>query len=138
MNKKNTIIIGAVIAALAATAVIFIVSRKKTPSAPLTSQNIPVQSSPAPQILKATAGPEPFKTLSAKDTDRDDLPNEEEALRGTAYNNSDTDGDGLSDGDEVKKWGTDPLDSDTDGDGVSDGAEVKAGTNPLGDGILKI
>ena len=54
--------------------------------------------------------------------------------------NADTDGDGLSDWDEVFRLGTDPNRSDTDGDGLSDGAEHLAGANPLdadenGDGI---
>ena len=52
----------------------------------------------------------------------------------------DTDGDGLSDWDEVFRHGTDPHLADTDGDGLSDSAEVLAGANPLnadenGDGI---
>jgi hypothetical protein len=37
----------------------------------------------------------------------------------------DTDGDGLSDADEVNVWGTNPLLADTDGDGWTDGVEVK-------------
>jgi outer membrane protein OmpA-like peptidoglycan-associated protein len=49
----------------------------------------------------------------------------------TDPNNPDTDGDGLTDGDEVKKYHTDPLKADTDGGGVDDGTEVKRGTNPL-------
>ena len=52
---------------------------------------------------------------------------------------ADSDGDGLSDEDEVAR-GTDPDDPDTDDDGVTDGAEVAAGGNPLlpdtdGDGL---
>ena len=44
----------------------------------------------------------------------------------------DTDGDGLSDGEEVKLYGTDPLDSDSDGDGLSDGDELDVvATDPL-------
>lgn len=42
----------------------------------------------------------------------------------------DTDGDGLTDQEEVL-YGTDRLNPDTDGDGISDGDEVAAGTNPL-------
>jgi len=37
---------------------------------------------------------------------------------------TDTDGDGLSDSDEVNLYGTDPYEMDTDGDGIDDGAEV--------------
>ena len=36
----------------------------------------------------------------------------------------DTDGDGLSDGDEVNITGTYPKDEDTDNDGLIDGEEV--------------
>ena len=44
----------------------------------------------------------------------------------------DTDGDGLSDIDEVKIHGTDPTLLDTDGDTISDGDEINVfGTNPL-------
>lgn len=44
---------------------------------------------------------------------------------------SDVDQDGLSDSDEINKYGTDPKNSDSDRDGYSDGAEVKSGYNPL-------
>ncbi|MEM3770060.1 MAG: hypothetical protein QXG76_02595, partial [Candidatus Bathyarchaeia archaeon] len=40
--------------------------------------------------------------------------------------NPDCDGDGLSDGVEVKVFRTDPMKWDTDGDGVSDGLEAAA------------
>ncbi|MDY0148870.1 MAG: carbohydrate-binding protein [Kiritimatiellia bacterium] len=53
---------------------------------------------------------------------------------------ADTDLDGVSDGDEILVYGTDPLRADTDGDGLSDGEEVHLGTDPLkpdtdGDGM---
>lgn len=44
----------------------------------------------------------------------------------------DTDGDGISDGDEVFKYGTDPSKVDTDGDGFSDHYEIFIlGSDPL-------
>lgn len=64
------------------------------------------------------------------DDDGDGLSNVEEQNIGTNSQNPDSDGDGLSDGDEFKRYRTDPLNSDTDGDGVGDGTEVSAGTNP--------
>ncbi len=44
---------------------------------------------------------------------------------------ADTDGEGLSDADEIYIHGTNPLRQDTDGDGQSDTVEVVAGTGPL-------
>ncbi|WP_297128084.1 calcium-binding protein [Thermococcus sp.] len=52
----------------------------------------------------------------------------------TAQNQSmyiDTDGDGLTDRDEVNVYNTHPGLFDTDGDGLGDGEEVLLGTNPL-------
>ena len=54
--------------------------------------------------------------------------------------NADSDGDGLSDWDEIFRFGTDPNQADTDGDGLSDGAERLTGADPLnadenGDGV---
>ncbi|TSJ45571.1 gliding motility-associated C-terminal domain-containing protein [Fluviicola chungangensis] len=45
--------------------------------------------------------------------------------------NIDTDGDGLTDFDEVTNTGTDPNNPDTDGDGYGDGDEVNFGSDPL-------
>lgn len=47
-----------------------------------------------------------------------------------ASRNKDTDHDGLSDWEEVNLYKTSPYITDTDGDGVPDGAEVKNGTDP--------
>lgn len=69
--------------------------------------------------------------LSAIDTDGDGLSDWDEiSVYKTDPYNPDTDGDGLSDGDEVKIYGTAPANADTDGDGVSDGAEVTQGSDP--------
>jgi len=66
------------------------------------------------------------------DDDNDGLTNEEEDMAGTSSGTVDSDNDGLFDRDEVKVYKTNPLNSDTDGDGVLDGVEVRAGFNPNG------
>ncbi|MBN2015545.1 DUF4215 domain-containing protein [Candidatus Dojkabacteria bacterium] len=68
---------------------------------------------------------------SGGDPDSDGLTNKEEYENGTDPCDSDTDDDGINDGEEVKEHGTDPNDSDSDDDGLSDGDEVKKyGTDP--------
>jgi hypothetical protein len=42
----------------------------------------------------------------------------------TDPNNSDTDGDGLNDSDELNIYYTNPVSSDTDNDGLNDGTEI--------------
>ncbi|HMO99730.1 MAG TPA: hypothetical protein PKE26_11520 [Kiritimatiellia bacterium] len=65
------------------------------------------------------------------DPDEDGLTNLEEYLLGTDPNQDDTDGDGLTDYDEVHLYGTDPTNPDTDSDGLSDGEEINLhGTDP--------
>jgi uncharacterized delta-60 repeat protein len=46
---------------------------------------------------------------------------------------NDTDGDGISGGDEISIYGTNPLASDTDSDGMLDGWEIQHALNPLVD-----
>ena len=75
------------------------------------------------------------------DTDRDGLSNKIELELGTDPLNKDTDGDTLSDGDEINTYGTDPLNVDTDSDKLNDNYEFKNSTDPLnpdtdGNGIL--
>jgi len=57
---------------------------------------------------------------AAQDDDGDGLSSEQEAILGTDPSRADTDGDGLTDGEEYFGYLTDPLKSDTDGDGISD------------------
>lgn len=67
------------------------------------------------------------------DTDGDGLTDEEEIFdHGTDPLVADTDNDWLSDGDAVLVYDTDPLNPDTDGDGISDGDEIRVyRTDPL-------
>ncbi len=65
------------------------------------------------------------------DADKDTLTTAQEEALGTDPNNPDTDGDGLTDAEEVNIYGTDPKKNDTDGDTLLDGAEIKMGTSPL-------
>ena len=76
----------------------------------------------------------PFNPLDSTDgladTDGDGLSNRDEILyHGTDWRTADTDSDGISDGTELNN-GTSPVKADTDGDGLSDFAEVPLGTNP--------
>ena len=65
------------------------------------------------------------------DSDSDGLSDNEENTYGTDPSSSDTDGDSLTDGEEVNTYGTDPTQSDTDGDGMTDDDEVNnVGTDP--------
>jgi hypothetical protein len=85
-----------------------------------------------PDDWKVAHGLDPHDPYVAmEDPDGDGLTNLEEYQYGTDPNNPDTDGDGLSDGDEVHVYHTNPLLWDTDGDGISDGVEVRTGSDPL-------
>lgn len=64
------------------------------------------------------------------DEDEDGLSNLEEYQNKTNPENPDSDGDGLSDGDEVNTHGTSPTNADSDDDGLSDGDELTV-TNTL-------
>ncbi|MEI8361562.1 MAG: hypothetical protein WCG01_05505 [bacterium] len=65
------------------------------------------------------------------DQDADGLDDSLELSLGLDPFNKDTDKDGLSDFDEIKKYKTNPLKRDTDGDGLSDKNEIYIGANPL-------
>jgi hypothetical protein len=78
-----------------------------------------------------TEAERPVRVVAADgDVDEDGLTNEREQTIGSNFTNADTDGDGLSDGDEVNVHGTDPTLNDTDDDELLDGVEVERGSNP--------
>ncbi|MFX1502499.1 MAG: hypothetical protein ACFFDH_16175, partial [Promethearchaeota archaeon] len=63
-----------------------------------------------------------------KDADEDGLSDFLEFLIGTGLNNTDTDGDSLTDGQEVRGWGfrTNPLSADSDNDFLLDAEETNS------------
>ncbi len=114
---------------------------EQTTPAPTTPEpTTPVVTTPAP--TEATSGisneikNDTVLFGESVDTDRDSLPDTQEQQLGTSASIADTDKDGLSDGEEVLVWKTNPLNPDTDGDGYVDGDEVRNGYNPLGPGKL--
>jgi hypothetical protein len=89
----------------------------------------PVAEEPSAESApEATAPEEPAS--AAGDSDGDGLPDEIEVSLGTDPVDTDTDDDGLSDGDEYYVHQTGTRNPDSDGDGVLDGDEVTNGTNP--------
>jgi hypothetical protein len=102
------------------------------PASFATSENTAVTQTAVPAVAGSSAPDptpvteptvEPTATPDTSDADGDGLTAVEEATLGTDPNNPDTDGEGLSDGQEVKEIGSNPLLIDTDGDGVTDGDE---------------
>lgn len=71
-----------------------------------------------------------------QDADGDGIKDATEKKYGTDPAKSDTDGDELSDYDEIEVYKTKPLIQDTDGDTYVDGNEVKNGYDPNGPGKL--
>ncbi len=76
----------------------------------------------------------------AKDSDGDGLSDVDEVTYGSDPTNPDSDNDGLLDGEEVHNYKTNPMLADTDDGGVNDGVEVRMGGNPLDpdDDILSV
>jgi hypothetical protein len=92
-------------------------------------QRVPDQSEAAAPEEGETPGAEASPTAAvaldpAADQDGDGLTNGDEQQRGTDPNNADSDGDTLSDADEVNTHNTNPLQADSDDDNMRDDDEV--------------
>ncbi|MBU0660764.1 hypothetical protein KKG22_01130 [Patescibacteria group bacterium] len=72
----------------------------------------------------------------ANDADRDGIDKETEKWYGSSDTKDDSDGDGLSDYEEIMYWFTDPKKVDTDEDGIGDGDEILLRQSPNGFGEL--
>jgi hypothetical protein len=72
----------------------------------------------------------PGGVATADDSDGDGFLDVDEINLGTDPSDTDTDDDGLTDGDEWFVYATGPLNPDTDADGVVDGTEIANGTDP--------
>ncbi|MFZ0545336.1 MAG: protein kinase [Candidatus Promineifilaceae bacterium] len=79
-----------------------------------------------------------ISTESDEDEDNDGLSDLLELALGTDPDVSDTDGDGLLDGEEINQFNSDPTKADTDGDDLADGEEIRiyhtSANNPDTDG----
>lgn len=76
-------------------------------------------------LLNMSSIGDPYNTNQTKSFDT-----YENVIHGTNIYTDDTDGDGLTDYEEVKIYDSNPLVADTDGDGLDDGEEIKQGTDP--------
>ncbi|NHJ84382.1 MAG: hypothetical protein FK734_02910 [Asgard group archaeon] len=96
---------------------------------PLTSDS---DSDSMSDLYEVENGLDPNNASDANlDYDQDGLTNLEECQNQTDPWDDDTDGDYLTDGDEVYIYNTNPLNPDTDGDGWSDSFEIYYETDPL-------
>jgi outer membrane protein OmpA-like peptidoglycan-associated protein len=84
---------------------------------------------PPPPIIDPPV--DTISTLIPEDTDNDGLNNAAEDSIGTSIYEWDTDGDAISDYDEVYTHKTNPLKFDTDDGGIDDGIEILRGSDPL-------
>ena len=71
-------------------------------------------------VLILTVASSNIASATNRDTDGDGLYDFYEDWIGTDRFNADTDVDGLSDGEEVLKYGSNPKSSDSDSDGLND------------------
>lgn len=101
-----------------------------------------VVAAPGAEDIEKALGPLFLKRLNlagdrelALTADEPEAPAEPLVEPGASVQKADSDGDGLSDGQE-NFYGADAWNPDTDGDGWSDGLEFEKGMNPIGPGTL--
>ena len=156
LTKRKAIVLGVIIILVVAGVAAFLIFRRGAPPSPPPSPAVregeevapapaaqleipplaPPTPAPAPVTQPVTIPPPAAELPSPVDSDGDGLSDPEEVTAGTNPLAADTDGDGLNDREELKVWKTNPLAADTDGDGFLDGAEVQNGYNPNGPGKL--
>jgi hypothetical protein len=99
-------------------------------AAPAEGEAEPIEEPAAEEVVPAEEiAPEP-EPATPGDSDADGLEDTIENELGTDPFDTDTDDDGLTDGDEYYVAQTGTRNPDSDGDAVLDGDEVAAGTNP--------
>lgn len=84
------------------------------------------------ELVKLNSKTDANATVSDKDSDG--IEDDDETKLGLSVTDYDSDKDGLSDKEEIERFGTDPTKADTDGDGYRDGVEIIKGFNPVGTG----
>jgi hypothetical protein len=107
---------------------------KNKQAVPVSVHNAPATSSI--DTVKEREFNEAIKNITALDQDVDGISDSDELKYKTDATNSDTDGDGLSDWQEITIYKTDPLKNDSDNDTFTDGYEVRRGFNPIGAGTI--
>lgn len=125
-NKRNIIIFSIIGVVIIFVLVFFVVKYNKNKSL---VGVLPIDEEIREEIEKEK--PTVFPIGYDTDKDRDGIDDETEKDLGLSSKTFDTDEDGISDFAEINSWKTDPLKSDTDGDGMLDGEEVLRGRNPL-------
>jgi hypothetical protein len=101
-------------------------------ASPVVPESTPAGTPAATPISEVTRVPAALPTLSpeASPISHKALP-ASTPVAGSVDADSALDNDGLATLDEVAIFGTDPVTSDTDGDGMNDGDEVASGSDPL-------
>lgn len=127
MGTSKKIIILLVVLALGGTGVL---AYKTFRSSGQAGKNLTPSPGSAVNEIRQQEFDDAIKKTTALDQDFDGIPDSEEAKYKTNVTSSDTDEDGLVDGQEVFNFKTDPLKADTDGDSSTDGYEVRHGSDP--------